>query len=523
VKSRDSLVELYRTPASARRSTSFRVLVEGGAEPFVEHWGEVSYARFALKGEARVEIVAAGSVGEVRVMPRTAVRNLVTEGDRIHLTLPRPVNLAVLVPGMERLFLLADPPETAPEPGAPGVVSATDYHADPTGLSLSTGPLQAAIDEVAARPGGGVVIVPEGTFLTGTLAIRSHVTLYLAQGAVLWGSADPADYPVDPGRRESGSDGSIVSADARYRGETMTFSRLVLFDEAEDAHLAGRGTIDGRGRHLRKVRNAVPNLIRVRNGRHLTIRDVLLRDAAAWTVHVLGARGVAIENLKILNDRDNLNTDGIDPDSSQDILIRGCLIFTKDDGVCVKATNNSGVLADVERVLVVSNVVSSVDAALKVGTESLAARFSDVVFRDNDVFDCDRAMSVVVRDGAAYDRIAFQGIRVGPRVKHLVEQVIGVREGVRQRLGRIEGLSFEDVEALEFVRPATNSTWYAQFRPGGTSEPVAVFQGADDLHAVGGLLLRRVVVNGFHLADRATAERIANLTIGPFVEGVVIE
>ena len=517
-------VQVYPVPAGAKRSTHFEVAA-GGTGLFVEHWRDVSYSRFAVAGPIPIEIHTQGPARDVRVLPRSAVADLRVEGERIHFRLLRPANLVVLTGDRERLFLMADPPERdRPVPGAPGVVSVAAYGADATGAVLATSQLQKALDEAAARPGGGTVVVPEGTFLTGTLTIRSHVTLYLAPGAVLRGSADPADYPVDPGRHESGSDTSIQSADERYRGETMTFSRLILFDGAEGARLLGRGTVDGHGSYLRQVRNAVPNLVRVRGGHGIVIRDVLLRDAAAWTLHLLAARQVEIDNLKIINDRSTLNTDGIDPDACQDVTIRGCLIYTKDDGICLKSTNNSGLAGDVRRIEASGNVVSSFDAALKVGTESLAARFEDILFCDNDVFDSQRAMSVVVRDGAAYRRIAFRDIRVAPGVPNLIEQVIGLRQGHQPTLGTLDQLLFENIDAPDFERPANNWTWYAQFRPGAaTGGPVPVFQGADASHALHGLILRNVVVNGIHLRTRAMAEEVANLAIGPFVTDITFE
>jgi hypothetical protein len=546
-------MQTYPTPMGALRSDRFEVVAADQAL-FVERWRDVSYARFAMAGPVAIEIRAAGPVGDVRdvqVVPRAAIAGLAVDGERIRFQLVRPANLVVMAAGMERLFVLADPVElagAAPVIGTPGVTSVVAYGAEPDGGRIVTAELQRAIDAAAAG-GGGTVVVPAGTFVTGTLRVRSRVTLYLAAGAVLRGSAEPSDYPIDPGRTETGSDVSIARADERYRGETMTFSRLIWFDGAEDAHLAGRGTIDGNGSHLRRARNAVPNLVRVRGGQRVTIRDVLLRDAAAWTLHILGARHVGVENVKIINDRGNLNTDGVDPDSAQDVAVRGCLIYTKDDAVCVKATNNSDVLQDVARIEITGNVVSSLDAALKVGTESLAARFTDIVFRDNDVLDSGRAMSIVVRDGATYERIAFRDIRVAPGVRHLIEQVVGIRDGRAQALGlpmlgRIEQLMFEDIDAPGFTPPASNRTWYTQFRPGDAGGDasgdaaegaggdaggdvakgaVAVFAGADAAHAVRGLVLRNVVVRGERLRDREAAARVAGLTIGPHVDDVTIE
>ena len=99
--------------------------------------------------------------------------------------------------------------------------------------------------------------------MSGTIRLASHVTLYLTAGALLEGSDDPADYPVDPGRTERGRD-TTLGADARYDGRTMTFSRLILVDDATDVQIRGRGTISGSGRVLRTRHEAVPNLVRVR-------------------------------------------------------------------------------------------------------------------------------------------------------------------------------------------------------------------------------------------------------------------
>jgi hypothetical protein len=134
-------------------------------------------------------------------------------------------------------------------------------------------------------------------------------------------------------------------------------------------------------------------------------------------------------------------------------------------------------------------------------------------------------MSVVVRDGAIYDKVAFRKIHVDRAVDHLVEQVIGVRDP-DAALGVVRGLVFEDVTAPSYVKPASNWTWYAQFRPTRPKEGAAnvpVFEGASATYPLDGLLFRNVVVNGTHLTSAATATSIAGIGIGPFVTGVVFE
>lgn len=516
-------VEPYPPPPGARRSASHRVRVLG-REVFVERFAGVSYARFAMRGAVTVEIDVPSPIRSHRVFPGERVAGATAAGATLSIDLPAPEHVVVWIDRLEKLFLLPDPiDDDPPTAGTPGVIDAIAAGADPTGRSTTTAALQAAIDHAANAPGGGTVLVPRGHFRTGTLTLRSGVSLYLAPGALLRGSADPRDYPLDPGRHESAFDESLPP-DARFLGRTMTFSRLLLIDRATDVRIAGRGTIDGHGRHLRTRRGIAPNLMRVRESANVSIQDVLFRDGAAWSLHLLASHDISIRNIKLINDRRTLNTDGIDPDMSTDVTIDGSFIYTKDDAICVKATGNSDLTGDPARIVATGNLVSARDAALKVGTESEAATFSDIEFRDNHVFESGRAMSVVVRDGATYERIAFRGTRAGPDVEHLVEQVIGVRDP-EAKLGRIRDLTFEDVTAPGWRRPATDWTWYAQFRAGrpGPGTTVDVFEGADDDRAVDGLHLRNIVVNGRRVSDAATARDVAGLTIGRHVRNVRIE
>ena len=508
------------TSPGARPSATYRVRVLG-TPVFVEAFADVGYARFAMRGQVKVQIEAARPIDRVAVFPPERASSPAVDGNVLTLELQAPDSLVVRLDDCRRSSCSRST-RIPTRRGGPGVIDAAAFGADVTGGTVATRDLQAAIRAAALR-GGGTVLLPRGLFRTGTLRLPSHVTLYLAPGALLQGSDDPADYPLDPGREERGVDASLPP-DARFDGRSMTFSRLLLVDRAEDVRIAGRGTIDGAGRVLRTQRNAVPNLLRVRESSGVTIRDVLFRDAAAWSLHLLASSDVHVGNVKIVNDRAVPNTDGIDPDMSTDVTIDRSFIYTKDDAICVKATGNGGLSGDVERIRVTNNLVSAVDAGLKVGTESRAARVADVRFEDNHVFESGRAMSVVVRDGAMYERLAFRRIAVGPDVQHLVEQVIGVRDP-EARLGVIRDLAFEDVSAPDHRPPASNWTWYAQFRPGrpepGT--PVPVFEGADDVHAVDGLTLRDVVVDGRALVDDATAAEVAGLTIGAHVRGVSVE
>ena len=515
--------EMYPEPPLAELSVTHRVWVHG-RPVVVQRYAGVSYARFATGSSAPVEVQVTSPIRTHTVFPAERVASSRVGGTVLAFDLPTPASVVVWIDQLAPLFLLPDAMEDdAPVHGLPHVLDVTDFGADPNGRSSATSALQAAINRATGLSGGGTVVLPRGVYRSGTLVLRSNVSLYLAPGALLQGSSDPHDYPIDPGRHESAADASL-SPDARYHGRTMTFSRLLLVDRATNVRISGRGTIDGAGRLLRTQHGIAPNLLRVRESTQVSVRDVLFRNAAAWSLHVLASSGVTFENIKVINDRTMLNTDGIDVDMSSDVRIDGSFIYTKDDAICVKATRNSDLSGNPARILATDNLVSARDAALKVGSESEAASFSDIRFERDYVFDSGRAMSIVVRDGATYERVTYRAIEVGPHVDHLIEQVIGVRDPTAA-LGVIRDLTFDDVSAPSFVRPSSNWTWYAQFRPArpGPGTAMPVFEGADEAHPVEGLTLKHVVVNGQHLHDAAAARRVANLSVGPHVRDVTFE
>lgn len=517
------MVEVLGPTPLGRPSDSHRVRVDG-VPVVVERYAEVDLVRFAVRGSATVEVQVADPIAGYSIFPQQRVGAEQVAGDVLRFDLPSAENVVVRIDGLELLFVLPDSiTGEAPGSGSAGVVDALDHGADPSGERLATTALQAAIDDATGRPGGATVLLPAGVFRTGTLRLKSNVTFELAAGALLLGSADPADYPIDPGQRESAADANLPP-DVRYLGRTMTFSRLLLIDRAENVRIRGRGTIDGNGTWLRTRYGAAPNLLRIRESSGVVVENVLFRNAAAWSLHVLASHDVVIRNVRIVNDRTNLNTDGIDIDMSTDVAIDRAFVHTKDDAICVKATGNGGLTGDPARIRVTNSVVSAVDAGLKIGSETASASIADVSFEDDFVFDTGRAMSVVVRDGATVERVAFRRIGIGPNVDHLVEQVLGARDPATS-LGSIRDLTFDGVTAPAFAPPGSNWTWYAQFRPSrpGPASDVNVFEGADEGHALDGLRLRDVVVNGRHLGDAATAREVAGLTIGPHVRNVTFD
>ena len=286
-------------------------------------------------------------------------------------------------------------------------VSILDYGAQEGGIVNCAQAIQAAVDAVSAD-GGGQVVIPPGRFLSGSVLLKSHVDLHLSSGACLISSLREEEiqpFPCDPedrGTVDGASGGFFLGAAHQH-----------------DITLSGDGTIDGQGRLVfqdmdvdsgfhecpKKVCAFRPRMILFEDVENLTIRDLTLRDAAFWTLHMAGCRHVRIRDIRILNDDRGANNDGIDPDSCQDVLISGCFISTGDDAIVVKATAPMTRRYGPSEHITISNcVLHSRDSALKIGTETWGD-IRNIILSDCVVDRCSRAVGIWVRDGATVENI----------------------------------------------------------------------------------------------------------------------
>ena len=281
-----------------------------------------------------------------------------------------------------------------------------DYGAVPDGRTNCAQALQAAVD-AAAGAGGGRVEIPGGRFLSGSVLLKSNVELHLEAGAELICSLEEKDilpFPSEPGAEPI--DG--------WNGGFFLGAR-----DAENVTISGSGTINGQGKlvftdqdpaegfHECPMRAAEfrPRLLLFENVRGLTVRDVTLRDAAFWTLHMAGCRNVRVRDIRILNQDRGANNDGIDPDCCQDVIISGCRIETGDDAIVLKSTAPMARrYGACERIVISGCVLHSRDSALKIGTETWG-EIRHVILSDCVVQDCSRAVGIWVRDGGSVEDV----------------------------------------------------------------------------------------------------------------------
>jgi len=229
-----------------------------------------------------------------------------------------------------------------------------EYGARPDGSMLSTGPIQKTIDACSGQ-GGGTVIIPGGTFMTGSVVLKNNVRLHLENNAILRASTDISDYPGDQSSKS-----------------------LIYIDQVEKVSISGEGIIDGRGNSF-TVAEAAPDrpfLILVRDSKNIRIEDVTLRNSAFWTLKLLGNEHVIVKGISIYS-HTNFNNDGIDIDS-KDVIISDCFIDSDDDALCFKSDRNS----ICENVVVTNCILASNCNFIKMGTASFGG------FRNIAISNC---------------------------------------------------------------------------------------------------------------------------------------
>jgi hypothetical protein len=239
-----------------------------------------------------------------------------------------------------------------------------DLGAVADGKSINTKAIQAAIDKCAET--GGQVIIPSGTFISGTLQLKSKVHIVINQGGVLKGSPYFKDYPDNPVQYQNSF---TYGADGKAHA-----NKAFLFAEGvDDIAITGKGTINGSGDSPEfnlgnddtPASRLRPCMLLIVNSKHITLQDLTLTNSAYWLQNYLGCEYLTLKGLTIYN-QSNYNQDAIDIDAKH-VLITDCKIDADDDGICLKSHSKDFIVEDVT---VRNCSIASNCNAIKFGTAS---------------------------------------------------------------------------------------------------------------------------------------------------------
>lgn len=207
----------------------------------------------------------------------------------------------------------------------------------------------------ANKAGGGIVVIPEGEWLTKKIHFKSNVNLHLNKGAVLLFSEDPNDY--------------LPAVRSTWEGyECYNYSPLIYAYQCKNIAITGEGELKAKMdiwkqwftrpkshmESLKKLYNLAsynkpmkerqmandtarfrPQFIQFNRCENILMDGVTITNSPFWTIHPFLSKDVVLRNLKVY--AHGHNNDGVDPEMSQNVLIENCVFDQGDDAVAIKS------------------------------------------------------------------------------------------------------------------------------------------------------------------------------------------
>ena len=352
------------------------------------------------------------------------------------------------------------------------------YGAVSDGKTVATKAVQQAID-ACNRGGGGTVDVPAGTYLVGTLFLKSNVDLHLNPGAVLKGSPNLADYFAY----------TMPVYGKNYYG-------IIYADHAENVSLTGAGTIDGNNpvfydftqakkidtvstRYTRQKNNyrkvldgglgdgpVVPKdrprqMVIFTQCQHVLVSQVSLLNSPFWTMHFADCDAVNVDGIRLWSGLLVPNADGIDVSSCTNVTIENSDIRTGDDALAIVGYDHhfeipgfSGLRHVSENITVSNCNLQSYSSGIRIGfLDQNTVR--NVTVSNCHITNSTRGINISLRDEGSLENLTFSNLRIETKLRtgdwwgngepiHL--SAIRGKESVK--LGQIKNVQFNNITCV---------------------------------------------------------------------------
>ena len=339
--------------------------------------------------------------------------------------------LALLVPS----FALAQTPTAA------SLFKVRDFGAAADGASKDTAAVQSAIDACAAAGGGTVYFAP-GTYLCGSVRLKTGVYLYLDAAATIKGSPDNNDF------------NKIEKLDFKNDADAETsffHYALIWAEDAQRIGILGPGTIDSN-----RTRRHGPKPTAFKRCQYLEIKDIHIINSPNYCISMLGCDYVNIDGVTILN----AYCDGIDPDSCRNVRISNCHIESRDDAIVPKTSFALGEHRSCENITVTNCFLATPANCFKLGTES-GGDFKYITVSNcvmtgfDNLSPATSGISLESVDGANVDGIAISNISM-----YNIDSPIFIRLGARLRdnapaPGSLRNVLISNVVAVNALAPSS--------------------------------------------------------------------
>ncbi len=419
----------------------------------IEQTELAGFAYWNMSSTVRIVIESRRPVQTVTVRPGNLKIKPTIEGNRIVFYLDSPRQVVVEVNGQHHaLHLFGNPPET----------------------------------NVPAKDAPGVRYFGPGVHQSGRITLESEQTVYIAAGAVVYGSIQAAG--------------------------------------AKNIRILGRGILDVSPFERGKGGGAVE----LSDCSDVVIDGIVMRDPDVWCCHVVGCREVLINNVKLIG-LWRYNTDGIDIANSQNVRVQDSFVRSFDDSLVVKGIWWFGDRISDQPVRNVRfsrcTLWCDWNVAIKIGTESAAPEITDIVFEDCDIVRSSiAAMGIQPRDRAAIHDIRFENIRVEMDGAHLRPRFQKQRDERYEAdsgnylPGLIQTAIGSRDHAKDMRRSAVSNVLFRNIVVTAPGMPVSSLSGFNTEYGVHGVTIEALSLNGKPVGDAAAA----NLQIRKFVSNVQV-
>jgi len=334
-------------------------------------------------------------------------------------------------------------------------VDITAFGAKGDGKTQNREAINKAIETVSAA-GGGTVEFPAGTWVTGSIQLRSSITLHLDRGAVIEASSEASAYDAaEPNQWDKYQDS----------GHSYFHNSLIWGEALENIAITGAGRISGKAL-VRERGGGGDKAIALKLCRNVTLRDFAIANGGHFGILATGVDNLTIDNVMI-----DTNRDGIDIDSCRNVRISNSSVNApNDDAIVLKGTHALGSARVSENITITNCLVSGFEIGslldgtykrtvqrapdrdgptgrIKIGTES-EGDFHNITI-SNVVFDTSRGLALESVDGAHIEDVSVSNLTM----RDVSNAPIFIRLGSRMRapegaaIGSIKRIRISNVTA----------------------------------------------------------------------------